>query len=231
MIAKLQSLLKFLSKVIPDSPRLRYLSYIPRLESWRKKHHESYPFFDKQYDLYDYLNSAILDKGPINYLEFGVFKGDSIKYWTRLNNHDESKFYGFDTFSGLPEDWPCFMEIVKKGAFDARGMVPDLKDDRVSFIKGLFQDTLSTFIKTHTFTSQLVIHNDCDLYSSTLYVLTRCNDILVTGSIVIFDEFSSILHEFRALEDYCSAYMRDYEVLGVTKSSSSYYGRIAIRMK
>jgi hypothetical protein len=232
MNAKLQTRIKcILSKVIPDSSKLRYLSYIARLESWRKKHDESYPFFDNRYDLYDYLNSDIIDKGQINYLEFGVFKGDTMKYWTSINRHRESIFFGFDTFSGLPEDWEIFTGTTNKGTFDVGGTAPDLKDDRVSFVKGLFQDTLPAFLKTHAFASQLVIHNDSDLYSSTLYVLTRCNDILLRGSIVILDEFSSILHEFRALEDYCSSYMRDYEVLGATKSPTDYYPQIAVRMK
>lgn len=225
MNAKVKTHFKYiLSKAIPDSSRLRYLSYIPKLESWRKKHDESYPVFDNKCDLYDYLNSDILDKGPINYLEFGVFKGYTMNYWTSINKHHESKFWGFDTFSGLPEDWT---KKLKKGAFDLGGTLPVLKDERVSFIKGLFKDTVPTFLKTHTITAPIVIHNDSDLYSSTLYVLTRCNDILVPGSLVIFDEYSSILHEFRALEDYCSSYVRDYEILGATK----YYSQIAIRVK
>jgi hypothetical protein len=33
---------------------------------------------------------------------------------------------------------------------------------------------------------------------------------------VIFDEFTCLLHEFRALEDYSAAYMRKYEVLCAT---------------
>jgi len=233
MNAKMRTRVKcILSKVMPDSSRLRYLSYIARLESWRKKHDESFPIFNDRYDLYNYLNSDILDKDRIDYLEFGVWKGDTIKYWASINSHRESRFIGFDTFSGLPEDWGTFTRTMNKGAFDVGGTAPDLKDDRACFfVKGLFQDTLPAFLKTHAFTSQLVIHNDADLYSSTLYVLTRCNDILVPGSIVILDEFSSPLHEFRALEDYCSSYMRDYEVLGATKSPTEYYSQIAIRVK
>jgi hypothetical protein len=57
--------------------------------------------------------------------------------------------------------------------------------------------------------------------------LTKCDDLLVPGSIVIFDEFSSVLNEFAALADYCSAYRRSYEVIGAT---SEYFAQIAIRM-
>jgi hypothetical protein len=88
MNAKLQTRVKcILSKVIPDSSRLRYLSYLARLESWRKEHDESYPFFANRYDLYDYLNSDILDKGQINYLEFGVF---NVLFQTNQGEKDAS---------------------------------------------------------------------------------------------------------------------------------------------
>jgi hypothetical protein len=73
-----------------------------------------------------------------------------------------------------------------------------------------------------------VLNNDSDLYSSTLYVLTRAHDRLKPGTIVIFDEFSSVLNEFMALKHYCSAYRRDYEVLGAT---SSYFAQVAVRFK
>lgn len=217
-----------LSKVMPDSLKLRYLNNIAKLETWRRRHDESYLFFDTRFDLYNYLNYEILDKGQINYLEFGVFKGETINYWSSINNHRESRFFGFDTFTGLPEDWVMFRGTMNTGSFNTGGTAPYIKDNRVSFVKGLFQDTLPAFLKTNTFAQQLIIHNDSDLYSSTLFTLTRCNDILVRGSIVIFDEFSSILNEFRALEDYCSSYMRDYEVIGATKN---YYNQIAIRIK
>ncbi len=64
------------------------------------------------------------------------------------------------------------------------------------------------------------------LYSSTLYVLTLANYIIVPGTIIIFDEFYSTMHEFRALDDYCISYMRSYEVIAATRN----HGRIAIRM-
>ena len=107
--------------------------------------------------------------------------------------------------------------------------MPDLKDNRITLFKGLFQQTLAPFLEHHPIPSQLVVNIDADLYSSTLLVLTRCNDILRPGTVIVFDEFSSILHEFRALDDYCSAYMRSYEVLGAIMSPSSYF-QIAIRM-
>ncbi|MEJ2496910.1 MAG: TylF/MycF/NovP-related O-methyltransferase, partial [Sulfurovaceae bacterium] len=82
---------------------------------------------------------------------------------------------------------------VKKETFTTEGHMPSVNDDRVSFVKGLFQDSLPGFLKTFKPDKQLVIHNDSDLYSATLYVLTYMNNYLVPGTIIIFDEFYSVL--------------------------------------
>jgi hypothetical protein len=39
------------------------------------------------------------------YLEFGVFGGTSMQYWSKLLKHPKSKLHGFDSFEGLPEAW------------------------------------------------------------------------------------------------------------------------------
>ena len=59
-------------------------------------------------------------------------------------------------------------------------------------------------------------------------MLTRLNALLVPGTIVLFDEFSSVLNEFQALENYCSAYEREYDVIA---SAWHYFGHLAIRMR
>jgi hypothetical protein len=224
------SVKRLLSKVLPDNIRFQILCSIPRLETWRKKHNEVYPYFKSRYQLYDHLNTKIIKNAEINYLEFGVYKGDSIKYWSNINKCDKSLFWGFDTFHGLNEDWNNFELSLKKGTFNVNGNIPDINDNRISFIKGLFQDTLPSFLIKYNPHSQIVIHNDSDLYSSTLFTLTQCNSLLVQGSIIVFDEFSSILNEFRALDDYCISYIKKYEVVGATVSKTNYYQQIAIKI-
>ena len=106
-----------------------------------------------------------------------------------------------------------------------------MNDERVEFRKGLFQGTLPDFLNQYNSDNQLVINIDADLYSATLYVLTAAHSIIKPGTIVIFDEFSSVLHEFRALEDYCSAYMRDFEVVCVAESKNTYFAHVAVKFK
>ena len=220
------------SKILPDSEQLRYLSQLPKLETWRRSRARSAPLLPDRLALYDHVNSAVLGGRPLTYLEFGVFRGESIRDWSQLNRHPESRFFGFDTFTGLPDAWRGFKSGHAKGVFDVGGETPDIRDARVSFIRGLFQDTLPAFLARQPLAPPLVVHVDCDLYSGALYVLSRCNDVLAAGSVIVFDEFSAMLHEFRALEDYCAAYRRDYAVVGVVAKGPyfSYYPQVAIRM-
>jgi hypothetical protein len=229
MNSKLRTLVKkLMAKVLPDSKKLVYLAYLPRIKTFLNTHTEDYPVFENRLKLYDYINNKSIDNGTIEYLEFGVYYGASIKYWSNLNTNANSKFYGFDTFTGLPEKWENFTGSMHMNYHDVSGKYPQIDDKRVSFIKGLFQNTLPVFLKSFKCNSQLIINNDSDLYSSTLFVLTYASNLLVPGTIIIFDEFSSMLHEFRALEDYCLAYMRKYKVLAAVVADINYYSTVAI---
>lgn len=203
------------------------MAYRPMFEAWCRHHSGKHPVFNERTEMYDFINREIVSNKPIQYLEFGVYKGESIDCFARLNSDRSSRFIGFDTFTGLPEDWTEFSRTVKSRTFDAGGQVPQSDDVRVSFIKGLFQDTLPKFLSEYKSSSQLVIHNDSDLYSATLFVLTYANHIMTPGTIIIFDEFYSVMHEYRALQDYCSSYMRSYEVVAATRG----YKQIAIKLR
>ena len=219
-----------LSRIIPDSRPLQFLAWLPRLETWRRKHREQYQTFENRYLMYEWLNSVPLGNRGIEFLEFGVYKGDSIRRWSELNGASNSRFRGFDKFTGLPETWDSFTGTIKHGHFDVAGAVPNIDDGRVSFVRGLFQETLRAFLSEFSPAQDLVIHLDADIYSATLYVLTFMNDLIKPGTIIVFDEFSSVLHEFRALEDYCGAYLRSYQVLAAVRSEVDYYSQIAIRV-
>ncbi len=212
--------------VLPDSDKLRHVAYRPKLDTWRKERAGTYPVFETRTDLYDFVNNELLKNVAMQYLEFGVFEGASIKYFSEINQQAESTFVGFDSFEGLPEDWNFFSSTQKRETFSTGGKLPNISDERVSFRKGLFQQTLPGFLNEFSLQHRLVIHNDSDLYSATLYALLTANEIIKPGTIIIFDEFSCIMHEFRALEDYCSACMRSYEVVAATKEDE----QIAIRM-
>ena len=57
------------------------------------------------------------------FYEFGVWKGEAFKYLIK----SFKKGYGFDTFTGLPEDWVIGHGIEKAGSYSSGGSVPKVK--------------------------------------------------------------------------------------------------------
>ncbi len=161
--------------------------------------------------------------GPIDYLEFGVSRGGSIRWWVEANRHRGSTFVGFDTFEGLPEAWATWPE----GSFSTNGEIPSIPDERCQFVKGLFQETLPGWLIGREFPQRTVLHLDADLYKSTLVVLTQLLPRLKPGSILIFDEFDDPLGEYRAFHDATAAYMRKFVPVCRTES----WVRVAMRAR
>jgi O-methyltransferase len=176
----------------------------------------SVPIFPHKRELHSFISETYVGNRPVDYLEFGVYRGNTIRYWSEMNKNPESRFVGFDSFEGLPENW---LPDYPKGAFDVGGQLPDIKDDRVRFEVGWFQNTLPGFLATYEPRPDrpLIVHNDSDLYSSTLFCLTSMNAVLRPGTVVILDDFFVAHDEFRALIDYSHAFMRKYKFIVATE--------------
>jgi len=166
---------------------------------------------DKREQLYKHvINSQSIQDQPVDYIEFGVFGGQSFFWWMEHNQHSLSTFHGFDTFEGLPEDWGLGF---KKG--DMSSGVPALNDPRGKFYKGLFQDTVPAFVKQFPASAnKKIIHLDADLFSSTLYALTSMAPIIKPGDILLFDEFNVPNHEFFAFKVFSESYYIKTKLIG-----------------
>ena len=151
-------------------------------------------------ELYNVVAQTIGDV-PLTYLEFGVWQGWSINTMAQKFRHPEARFFGFDSFEGLPERWDPNNDV---GQFSTKGETPDTVDNRIRFIKGWFQNTVSDFLASHPFPGNpTLIHYDADLYSSTLYLLTTlCH--YYRDYYFIFDEFYP--DEVNALREFALAY-------------------------
>ena len=208
--------------------RLKYLAGLSDFGVWLPLHSSEKPLsFGGKHDLFDYLAFEHIQDAPIDYLEFGVYKGDTLRKWCALSTRPESRFWGFDCFTGLPEDWAFPTGTLKKGIYDAGGVPPQISDPRVQLVKGMFQDSLPGFLQSFVPLNRLVIHLDADLYSSTLYVLATLHPRLTPGSVLILDDFCVITDVFRALSDYMKAFRKDYRVLG---SSGVFYDTAAVEI-
>lgn len=126
------------------------------------------------------------------YLEFGVYEGASMRWWSEHLTTPGAVFIGFDSFEGLRESF----RQLDAGHF-ATGGPPSFDDPRVSFVQGWFDVTLPSFQPPEH--DQLIVNIDCDLYSSTATVLQRIEAWLVPGSLLYFDELTDRDHEMRAL--------------------------------
>jgi O-methyltransferase len=165
-----------------------------------------------------------LNQRPITYLEFGVYRGDSMSSWLNAISHADSRFVGFDTFTGLPERWRA---TEPAGHFNADGAIPDITDPRCSFEAGLFQDTLPAFVTRNDLSGRLVVNLDADMFTSTLFVLTTLASYLKAGDLIFFDEFSCPLDEFRAFEAFVRSFRVQYEVVAAVYG----YTRVCIKVQ
>jgi O-methyltransferase len=186
------------------SHRLDVANRSARVSAWLRRSADL-PTFDSRPALYHFVHETYLRGEPLDFVEFGVAGGESLRQWSSVSTDPRSRFFGFDTFEGLPEDWS---PATPKGSFTQRGQVPDFHDSRVRIYRGLFQETLPEFLRTFKAGPRLVVHHDSDLYSSVLYCLTKMDELCVKGTLLIFDEFTDALHEFRAFEDYTKSYGR-----------------------
>ncbi|NCD34906.1 MAG: hypothetical protein EOL87_16000 [Spartobacteria bacterium] len=149
----------------------------------------------------------------MDYLEFGVFEGCSLRRWLKLNHCENARFIGFDTFVGLPEQW----DWCSQGHFSTGGKEPEINDKRCSFIAGLFQNTLQDFLKDYARPNQLVVHIDCDLFSASLYVLICLGHLLREGDIIVFDEFDHWMDEFHAYQIWMRVFNKKVEAVHRSK--------------
>lgn len=207
-------ILKKLSALLP-------VEYFERLSVYSMYKHKFYqtmqiPRFEDRFKLYDFTLKEYFLESPMTYVEFGVWKGESLNYFVTNNLNNKSIFIGLDSFEGLPEAWGG----LPKGTFNTNGQLPDINDARVKFIKGWFQKTWQQVesLVYNKIDNPIFVHFDADLYSSTLFALTKM-DIFRRPYYAIFDEF--IGDETRALYHYLKAYDADVEFLAKTDCSYS----------
>ena len=140
-------------------------------------------------------------------LEFGVYKGHSIRCLSGL--FPKSRLYGFDTFSGLPDDgrkdWNVDFRVTK---------VPDAPRN-VQFVVGRFEDTLYTFLQKTDVDPIQLIHIDCDIFSSTRCVLSTLGSKISPGTVIVFDELLNYdefaENELLAFYMFLEQYKLDFE--------------------
>lgn len=175
-----------------------------------------------------YLRQLIAQAGatsePVDYFEFGIYRGRSFRLIAEEMPGDEHRFFGFDTLRGLPEFWTGAIRhspespqrhgpsIMPRGGYSAEGGLPrelnGFEDDRALLVAGLFQDTLPSFLSVFSRddSRRMILNVDCDLYSGTLFILTSMHGLVREGDLIGIDDIYDEEGEFRALNDYIRSY-------------------------
>ena len=146
-------------------------------------------------EVWDAVARQVADKRVL-YLEFGVYQGASMRYWSRALTNPQAMLHGFDSFEGLPTAGGGW----NRGQFDTQGAIPEIRDDRVRFFKGWFDEVLPTYVPPAH--DVLVINLDADLYSSTACVLRALRDQIKPGTFIYFDELEHREHEAKAFHEF-----------------------------
>jgi hypothetical protein len=178
----------------------------------------SVPYYSSRWSLL----AAIAERAPSSgrWMEFGVFRGDSINL---LAEKCPSKIFGFDSFEGLPDDWTL---VHHQGDYSTGGELPPVREN-VVLIKGWFADSLPRFLDAEGTFPVAFLHIDSDLYSSADYVLSTLGDRLGPGSIIVFDEFAGVTpdDEFRAFRNFIRRSGKRFRYIGCSPG-----GQVAVEI-
>ena len=155
---------------------------------------------DKQ-KYYSVISRSVSISGV--WVECGVGVGTSAR---EILKHlpKNTNFHLFDSFEGLPEkwEWDNFGKNPHpKGTFACD--VPNFNDDRIIIHKGWFDDTLP---KLQLKSPIALLHIDSDLYSSCVSVLKYLGKYIVSGTIILFDEYQGynlwMDDEYKAFKEF-----------------------------
>lgn len=150
-----------------------------------------------------------MQKCPLgDYYEFGIYKGFSLWFATQIAialERTDMRFYGFDSFEGLPEPRGIDKDADSHGNYFAKGcFAADIElvtsfinnycdkptAGRVVLLKGYFENTLNDNLSDrYGMKHAAVVLIDCDMYASTKTVLNFITSKLIAGTIILYDDW------------------------------------------
>ncbi len=161
-------------------------------------------------------------------VELGVYRAPSLLTWAKLAEifipQDRTRrIYGFDSFKGLQnlgeKDGPPVPLIGKvEGGWSAGSVADEVREliaiqnldniipnqVRTVLIEGDLEETLPKFLKDNPGVRISLLHLDVDLYKPTKLALELLYPRVVTGGVIIFDEYGLVPWEgeTNAAEEY-----------------------------
>lgn len=165
------------------------------------------------------ISKVLENKVNGDWAEFGVFTGGSARLFLEYLP-ENTRFSLFDSFEGLPEKWD---QNHPKGHFACN--IPQFDDERIEIVKGWFSDTVVDWVNNRERPLSF-IHVDSDIYSSAKTVLMGCDQLIVPGTVVLFDELFGYegweYHEYKAYREWLKICGRECKYLGRSSNHRLY---------
>jgi hypothetical protein len=181
--------------------------------------------FSAQDPWYSYKYMSVVEAlswidNPGDWAQFGVFRGATARVLESVLP-PERKLHLFDSFDGLPESWVD--GGWKRGHFKVpENEIPTFDAHKVVIHRGWFSSTVPAFRTRHA-APLAFLHIDSDLYSSAMDVLCGLNDLIVPGTVILFDELFMLAagkvsdDECRALHDWAAKFQRRWTAMWRTR--------------
>lgn len=142
-----------------------------------------------------------------DYLEFGVYRGESFILSLRISQKffapgqvGSPRFFAFDSFEGLPPLTPFKddPEQFQKGEYSAsldhfkKKVFRKFRKQTIHIVPGYYHESLTEKLyATYQLKNAAFVTIDCDLYESTYAALAFITPLLITGSVLYFDDWYS----------------------------------------
>ncbi len=134
------------------------------------------------------------------YFEFGSHEARTMRLaWRHFHHLFKWDFVAFDSFEGLPE-----IEEIDKQAIWGKGRLMTSEEDfvrivtragmprsRLKTVKGFYDQSLTPELQASLLPRKAaVVYVDCDLYKSTVPVLSFIKPFLQVGTVIVFDDWN-----------------------------------------
>lgn len=129
------------------------------------------------------------------FAEVGVYQGGSAKILYSISEKQGRKLFLYDTFAGMPF----------KGEYDTHdvGMFSDCSEDEIRAAmpnaivsKGVFPESLVEMPPV------AFVHADADQYQSTLDVIKTFSPLMVSGGMMLFDDYYCVPSCILAVDEF-----------------------------
>lgn len=162
------------------------------------------------------IYKKILDL-PGDILEFGVYKGTSLvrllSFRNLLENEYSRKVIGFDIFGKFPnslelesdKDFVERFENAGGNGISKKGLEMHLDNKNMrnyELIEGDILQTIPSFIEKNKGKKISLLHIDVDVYEPTKVILENFWDNIVSGGILMLDDYGTVEGETKAVDEF-----------------------------